>query len=282
MGHRVNLGCGSRFEPSWINIDMRETGKGVIAHDLAMGIPLPDSTCEVVYHSHLFEHIPRENVPDFLGECYRVLEPGGILRVAVPDLERICRTYLEKLELGLSGDAAAAHDYDWTMLELYDQAVRNKSGGGMRDYIAAPVLHNPEFILQRIGEEGENLIRALRTPVNDVAPTGRRSFFSRLGNIPRRLRDRYKRAVVRIVLGEKGVLALEAGMMRQSGEVHQWMYDRYSLSKVLVAAGFHDPRPMMAGESRIPGWGGLNLDTNAKGEPVKPDSLYMEAVRPGR
>lgn len=280
MGYRVNLGCGSRFEPSWINIDMIATGKGVIAHDLAKGIPLPDATCEVVYHSHLLEHIPRESVAAFLSECYRVLEPGGTLRVAVPDLERICRTYLEKLDLAVGGDAAASHDYEWIVLELYDQAVRNRSGGGMRDYIAAPVLHNPDFILQRIGEEGKGLIQALRAPVNRAPPMEKRPFFSRLRNAGRRLGAAYRRVVARILLGQKGVAALDAGMMRHSGEVHQWMYDRYSLSKVLIAAGFRDVQPMEAAVSRIPGWADLNLDTTAKGHPVKPDSLYIEAVRP--
>jgi SAM-dependent methyltransferase len=279
--HRVNLGCGARFDPSWINIDMRATGEGVIAHDLSKGIPLPDASCEVVYHSHVLEHIPRDKAADFLKECYRVLAPGGILRVAVPDLERICRTYLEKLELALAGDKAAANDYDWIVLELYDQAVRNKSGGGMRDYIAAPELKNPDFILERIGEEGEGLIRALRATASDSAPAPRRSFFTRLRNVPNRLRQLYGRVVTRVVLGKKNAAALDAGLMRLSGEVHQWMYDRYSLGVLLESAGFQDARKMGAGESRISGWSSLNLDTNSSGQPVKPDSLYMEAVKPG-
>ena len=232
---------------------MRATGDGVIAHDLSKGIPLPDQSCEVVYHSHVLEHIPRDSAPDFLKECYRVLAPGGILRIAVPDLERICRTYIEKLELAAAGDTAAAHDYEWIMLEMYDQTVRNKSGGGMRDYIAAPRLHNPDFILQRIGEEGEGLIRALREPAAPATAAPRRSFFTRLKNVPGRLAGIYGRAVTRILLGKRNAMALEAGQMRLSGEVHQWMYDRYSLGRLLAATGFIDARQMPAAARTAPG-----------------------------
>lgn len=277
--YRVNLGCGSRFEPSWVNIDIIATGEGVIAHDLSNGIPLPDQSCEVVYHSHVLEHIPRESAGEFLRECFRVLQPGGVLRVAIPDLERIARTYIEKLERATQGDPAAARDYEWIMLELYDQAVRNKSGGGMRDYIAAPELHNTEFILQRIGEEGEGLIHALRNAPS-LRPAPKRALSARLRNVPARIAGMYRKVVARVLLGKKGSTILAAGSMRLSGEVHQWMYDRYSLRELLLKAGFRDPVQKTAIESSVAGWANLNLDTNARGAAVKPDSLYMEALRP--
>jgi predicted SAM-dependent methyltransferase len=280
--YRVNLGCGARFDPSWVNIDIVSTGESVIAHDLSRGIPLPDESAEIVYHSHVLEHIPREEAGEFLSECFRVLQPGGTIRVAVPDLETICRIYLEKLELASAGDKAAAHDYDWIMLELFDQAVRNKSGGGMRDYIAAETLHNPEFILHRIGDEGEGLIRGLRDPESARLGAKRRPWSARIRNVPGRLVGLYRQIAARIFLGKRGAEIFSVGAVRVEGHVHQWMYDQYSLAQVLRAAGFTDPVRKEAGESRIPGWAELQLDTNTKGRPVKPDSLYMEAVRPVR
>src|SRR5262249_43245401 len=119
-----NLGCGQRYHPDWVNMDLVSSGMGVIAPDLGQGIPLPDSSCEVVYHSHVLEHIRRPEVMAFMKGCHRILKPGGIVRIAVPDLERICRLYLEKLEQALAGDVRSAHDYRWLLLELYDQAVR--------------------------------------------------------------------------------------------------------------------------------------------------------------
>src|SRR3954466_5103292 len=99
----VNLGCGNRFHPAWTNIDMVSTGPGVIAHDLSRKLPLDDATCDLVYHSHVLEHIRRSQVPFFLQECRRILNPGGIIRVVVPDLEAICRLYLDSLEKALLG-----------------------------------------------------------------------------------------------------------------------------------------------------------------------------------
>src|SRR6185436_2450514 len=91
---------------------------------------------------------------------WRVLSPGGILRVATPDLEQICRLYLSKLGEAAAGMAQA--DYDWMMLELYDQAVRERVGGNMLAYLAQTPLPNEDFVFGRIGEEGRSLVRDLR------------------------------------------------------------------------------------------------------------------------
>lgn len=91
----LNLGCGSRFHPAWVNIDTAPAEPSVVAHDLREGIPFPDAEFDAVYHSHVLEHFPKRSAGPFLAECLRVLRPGGILRVAVPDLERIARGYLE-------------------------------------------------------------------------------------------------------------------------------------------------------------------------------------------
>ena len=277
--YRVNLGCGARRVRSWVNIDMIATGDDVIAHDLSKGIPLPDKSAEIVYHSHVLEHIPRENAPAFIRECFRVLAPGGVLRVAVPDLERIVRTYIAKLEGAVRGDEAAAHDYDWIMLELLDQAVRNKPGGGMHSYLGAPDLKNARFVVERIGEEGAAMIHGLQNP-GTVNPAVVHSSSARWRNLPGRITNLARRIAARVFLGRKGSRIFAVGAMRVSGEVHQWMYDRYSLGRLLESAGFRDVVVQSAGSSKVPGWAELNLDTNASGEPVKPDSLFVEAVRP--
>ncbi len=134
----LNLGCGTKTSPHVTNIDwsiharLRHHPVGrrlaplilneerrrrflgmdeVLVHDLRKGIPAPPESVDAVYHSHVLEHIVRDAVPRFFEEVRRVLKPGGVHRVVVPDLERYAREYLESLEQGL-GDphARARHD----------------------------------------------------------------------------------------------------------------------------------------------------------------------------
>lgn len=282
----LNLGCGSRYHRDWINIDIAAHGPEVIQHDLSRGIPLPDSSCEVVYHSAALEHLRPSDAAAFTAECYRVLRPGGIVRVGVPDLERICEVYLSKLREALNGDEAAAHDYDWIMLELIDQIVREKSGGGMLPYLQQNPLPNEAFVFERIGEEGRELVKALRSRPVPQRPEGYsgRSFVAFVRGLwmgPRRLRGAAKRRTRQWLLSTDEKRALEIGRFRLAGEVHHWMYDRYSLARLLGRAGFVDPRPQAAGTSRIPNWTSFHLDTLPDGQVIKPDLLFVEAIRPG-
>jgi hypothetical protein len=69
----------------------------------------------------------------------------------------------------------------------------------------------------------------------------------------------------------------QISQFRLSGEVHQWMYDRYSLGVLLRDAGFQNIQVCRADESDIPNFGSYLLDIEADGSVRKPDSLFMEA-----
>jgi SAM-dependent methyltransferase len=100
----LNLGCGTTFDLGWVNMDLLPSNPEVIAHDLYDPLPFGDGTFEMVYHSHVLEHLHRGHVRDFLLECRRVLKPGGTVRIVVPDLERLAKSYLACLEGALAGD----------------------------------------------------------------------------------------------------------------------------------------------------------------------------------
>lgn len=275
----LNLGCGSRYQPGWINIDIVPQSPEVIQHDLSRGVPLPDASCDVVYHAAVLEHLRCADAETFLGECFRVLKPGGVVRVGVPDLEKICRLYLSKLSTALNGDQAAAHGYDWMLLELLDQSVRESSGGAMRDYLRKNPLPNEAFVYERIGEEGRQLVKALREHQNP----DKRSFASLIRKLQAKLpvlSGAIKQRVVFWLLGSEEKRALKIGRFRLSGEVHQWMYDRYSLARLLERTGFLEPQLHEANTSRIPNWDGFHLDTLPDGQAVKPDLFFMEAIKP--
>lgn len=274
----VNLGCGARYHPEWTNFDIVPQGPGVIQADLSQGIPLSKGTADVVYHSAVLEHIRREHVVPFLRECHRVLKPGGVIRIAVPDLEGICRLYLEKLQAARGGGAAAAPDYDWMLLELLDQCVRERSGGDMMQFFRRPVLANESFVLDRIGEEGRAIIRKIRgaSPVQ----AGVVARLWRLLRRSRRALQLLPRGAVGLLLGATGRQALRVGYFRLGGEVHQWMYDDYSLARLLTEAGFVQPQRQTAGTSQVPEWSDFHLDTLPDGTIAKPDLFYMEATKP--
>lgn len=279
----LNLGCGSRYHPDWINIDIAPQGLGVIQNDLSRGIPLSDASCDVVYHAAVLEHLRRSDAEAFLAECYRVLKPGGIVRVGVPNLEKICQLYLSKLTAALNGEKTAAHDYDWIMLELFDQIVREKGGGGMLDYLRKNPLPNKTFVYERIGGEGRELVKALCSSSVSLR-RGSHSLPALLHTLRRGFRtlpSLAKRRILWWLLGAEDRRALEIGRFRLSGEVHQWMYDRYSLARLLGQTGFRDPHLQDANTSRIPNWTSFHLDTLPDGQVIKPDLFFMEAIKPG-
>lgn len=261
----LNLGCGSHYstEGEWTNLDFVSRSKEVIAHNLLKGIPFADNRFEVVYHSHVLEHFSKASGARFISECYRVLKPGGILRFAIPDLEQIARNYLKFLELGLNNpdDRMVKANYEWMMLELYDQTVRTTSGGAMSEYLSQDRILNEEFVYERLGEEG----RAIR-----------KANFDRKNNKEPRLSK--KRSLTELSSAIVRKIKNSTLSFRDQGEIHQWMYDKYSITKLLSEQGFKNISFVHAFESSIPEWERFRLD-GKDGITRKPDSLFTEAVK---
>ena len=126
MATRINFGCGQSPTTGWINYDnspaiplarrplltallrrlrvINQANLDFIAFCRSHAIgyadacrPLPHATGSVdaIYTSHMLEHLFREDAETFLRECHRVLRPGGVLRLAVPDLALDVKQYLE-------------------------------------------------------------------------------------------------------------------------------------------------------------------------------------------
>jgi predicted SAM-dependent methyltransferase len=132
---RVNIGCGQTPTPGWSNYDnsvsLRLAKHPLITslltqlkiikasqasfiqfaanHDInhadaTKGIPLQSNSCDVIYSSHMLEHLDRAGADRFLQEAFRVLKPNGIVRLAVPDIQKLVKQYDE------SGNADAFID----------------------------------------------------------------------------------------------------------------------------------------------------------------------------
>lgn len=90
----LHLGCGDRKFPEFINIDMG--GAHADMHlDLTKALPWQQGEVSGIYSEHFIEHISQKDAVQLLHECRRVLKPGGVVRIATPDLANIVEQYVE-------------------------------------------------------------------------------------------------------------------------------------------------------------------------------------------
>ena len=90
---KINMGCGWRnFGKDWIHIDGGEYPH-LDFKDITK-LVFKDNEIGLIYSSHVIEYFDREEVIPVLKEWRRVLRPGGILRVAVPDFEAMAKLYV--------------------------------------------------------------------------------------------------------------------------------------------------------------------------------------------
>jgi hypothetical protein len=124
----VQYGCGLCAPDGWLNFDAsprlkleRIPGLRFAVHrtvgllfpsnvrtgDIVAGLPVADGTAHGVYCSHVLEHLRRDDLPIALRNTYRMLAPGGLFRLVVPDLQWRALRYARAAECGDPGAADA-------------------------------------------------------------------------------------------------------------------------------------------------------------------------------
>lgn len=96
MNIKLNLGASPIWhKDGWHILDhkLKKTEGFKIAGD-ASNMDLPDECCDIVFCSHVFEHIPHTRLPLVISEINRVLKAGGILRLLTPDLKKVATAYV--------------------------------------------------------------------------------------------------------------------------------------------------------------------------------------------
>lgn len=94
----LDLGCGPNTHVDFVNLDYLWHPGIDVCWDVARGLPFPARKFRGVFSEHCLEHFPLPVAAKLLGEVRRVLAPGGVLRVVVPDGEIYLRTYVEQRE----------------------------------------------------------------------------------------------------------------------------------------------------------------------------------------
>ncbi len=88
---KLELGSGAKYGSNgWVTVDLSGSD---INWDLRRGIPLKNESVDIIYSSHLLEHIPYKNLIPFLNECSRVLKKDGEFSVCVPNIKNYINAY---------------------------------------------------------------------------------------------------------------------------------------------------------------------------------------------
>lgn len=124
---KLNLGCGAVRPAGWVNADsslnaniqkiplvgkriarlfndVDYASNNVVYINLNRPWPYRDDSASVVYASHLFEHLSLKSAELFVNEAYRCLQPGGVIRIVVPDLYQIAKRYIAEYESNPADD----------------------------------------------------------------------------------------------------------------------------------------------------------------------------------
>ncbi len=278
----INLGCGTKTHPDWVNADLFPRDPQVIHCDFLKGIPFPDNSFEVVYHSQVLEHFTRTDGDKLIEECYRVLKPGGRIRVVLPDLEGLIREYIKWLDTNLANPTDENETpYLWTLLQMFDQGTRNQGGGEMLTFVQQDKISNEAFVREMGGGVIQGLIdyfRAHPEERNRTFQPDSRSTFRKVLSLLKP--GNYKAKLQALVLSPEEQEYLAIGKFRKGGEIHYWMYDRYSLGRLMSKKGFTNVKQHSPKTSDIGDWGSFHLDIAKDGTIRDGYSLYMEGQKP--
>lgn len=92
---KLQIGCGTNILPGWLNTDLNPS-KGVMAMNAAKKFPFRNDTFDYIFSEHFIEHVNYGVGVQVIQESYRVLKPGGRLRISTPDLNFLIELYSER------------------------------------------------------------------------------------------------------------------------------------------------------------------------------------------
>lgn len=113
---KLHVGCGSVILPGWTNLDIEKLPGVDIIDDITTLTKIPDNSCDIIYASHVLEHVGRTEFEDVIRIWNKKLKKNGTLRIAVPDFEKIITWYQKTKQIidivGLvSGGQKTKYDY---------------------------------------------------------------------------------------------------------------------------------------------------------------------------
>lgn len=123
----LNVGCGTDYKKGWINIDNNSDNnieKLDLNWDLRNPLPFPDNSVDYIFNEHFMEHLTVEEGIQANRDFLRVLKKGGVLRIAMPDLEKTVEEYTNKNWRKQTVIKNQSLDFVKTRAELMNMAFR--------------------------------------------------------------------------------------------------------------------------------------------------------------
>ena len=183
-GHKLlNIGCGAQTHDEWNNLDFSpysylakhkylikclrsikflsdsryrnliKIDPEIIHWNVCKGLPFKDDYFDIVYHSHFITHLDRDIAVKVMNECYRVLKPKGIIRVVVPDLEKIITIYNDAIKAIEANEPSGSSRHADAIDELFELMVRNSPRGTSYQNIIVQLMER--IIRGNIEKRGE-------------------------------------------------------------------------------------------------------------------------------
>ena len=195
---KLNLGCGAVRPQGWVNTDsslnahiqripivgsivhkmfhtVEYSDNNVVYMNLNKRWPYKNDSVDIVYASHLFEHLTLPSAELFLNESYRCLAPGGVVRIVVPDLYKICKRYISEYE---QSDKADPTEFIMWAINMHREGQYGMKSGWMKKFILEwqgyphqhKFMYDEKSLTKKLKEKGFNEIRSLRYGVSDYIP----------------------------------------------------------------------------------------------------------------
>ncbi|MHA2279429.1 MAG: class I SAM-dependent methyltransferase [Promethearchaeota archaeon] len=111
---KLHLGCGSKILDGFVNVDIRQLNGVEVVEDISKLNSFEDNSVHLIYACHVLEHVSRLHRLDVLKRWHEVLTLEGVLRIAVPDFQKVVELYSNGVCLeNLIGHLYGGQDYDY-------------------------------------------------------------------------------------------------------------------------------------------------------------------------
>lgn len=185
----LHLGCGDIHLPGFINVDFLQTAATDLVADIAILDKFEDNSVSIIYACQVLEHFPHEQIPTILKRWFELIEPGGLVRISVPDIDKIVKIYINNWDhfrseknspwIGLIyGGQKDQYDYHktgfnshWLKLLLEDAGFVDACEYPHAPHFAGHGIFDGSMLTEPFGEYFTLNMLAFKPKINTVATT---------------------------------------------------------------------------------------------------------------